>query len=114
MGDWKIEILDRPAQFLTDIWIYRRGPNGGTIFYSFKGNDVVEEVEHKGGSAPFPATLTIPCDLKSLLLEALLSKGVKSPDKSFVEGKLEATEEHLADLRHILKLPIEYVVNKKA
>ena len=36
------------------------------------------------------------------LLQALLDAGVKSPDKSFNEGKLAATEIHLKDMKTIL------------
>lgn len=38
-----------------------------------------------------------------LLANALNEAGVKMPEKSYLEGKLEATEKHLNDLRHLVK-----------
>jgi len=101
---WRIEIQDRPAMFYSDIWIYRRGPDNKTILYRMDGQtDTATESTHEYGSH-LPATLTIETDLLPLLMEALTKKGVKPPAHSFVEGKLDATERHLQDMRKMLKL----------
>lgn len=104
MNDWKITVQNRPAEFLTDIWIYRRGPNNDTIIYRSRGRDIAEEETVTAGSASLPASFTIPTDLLPVLLQALISKGVENPEESFVQGKLVATENHLKDLRQLLKL----------
>lgn len=102
--NWRIEVQDRPAQLLTDIWIFRRGDNNKVVVWRNLGDDAMEETEYENGLAKLPATLTIPTDLKPVLLEALTRNGVKPPEQSFLKGKLEATEEHLRDMRTLLKL----------
>jgi hypothetical protein len=105
MEPWKIEIQQRPAQFLTDIWIYRRSSTNKIIIYRYRDHNVVEEEEAEYGAARLPATLTIPNDLVPLLLDAIVNEGIKAPAQTFKEGKLAATEAHLKDLRYMLKMP---------
>jgi hypothetical protein len=109
--EWLIEIQDRPAMLLTDIWIYRRGFNGKVIVLYSLGEDKIEEKEYDTGFSRLPATLTISTYLVPVLLAAIVSKGIKPPEQSFVQGKLEATELHLQDLRHLLKIPLEHTIN---
>ena len=42
--------------------------------------------------------------IASLLVEALDTRGIKAPAQSFVEGKLQATENHLEDMRKLMKV----------
>lgn len=102
--NWQIEIRDRPAQMLTDIWIFRKDFDNKLILYVSKGKDGMQEKKYNTGEVRVPATLIIPTDLVPILLEAITSKGIKPPEESFVKGKLEATENHLGDLRKMLKL----------
>lgn len=102
--EWRIKINERPAQLITDIWIFRRGAKGGEIIlWTPKEGDVVEEKSFGYGDS-IPPTLTLNTNLLPLLMEALRDNGVKLPDESFTKGKLEATENHLRDLRQLLKL----------
>ena len=103
ISDWEIKLKDRPAQYFTDIFIFRRGSNNKTILYGIKDDSIVEEKEFDLGES-VPPTITIPTDLVPILLVAITKKGIKMPEESFTKGKLEATENHLGDLRKLLKL----------
>ena len=87
MDDWKIKIQDRPAQYLTDIFIYRCGFDNKIIIWDFKGKDTVEEKGYDISDS-IPATLTIPSSMLSGLLEAIIGKGIKPPEETFLKGKL--------------------------
>lgn len=89
--------------FVTDIFIFRRGFNNETIVYTPKEGGIVEEKAYKIGDNIQPS-LTIEDFLLPLLMQAFEKKGIKVPEKSFLEGKLEAQEQYIGDLRHLLKL----------
>lgn len=100
MENWKIEVQDRPAVFLTDIWIFRRGNNNKVVVWRSLGEDlagsIAEEKEYDNGLARLPATLTIPTDLKPVLLEALTRNGVKPPEILFI-GNIEISNMNITD-----------------
>ena len=104
-NNWQIEIYRKPATSLTDIYIFRRVDHYGQMIVLIPhGPDkVAEERTIKEDTSP-PPSITIPNDLLPLLLDALMSHGIKSPEQSFIQGKLEATENHLKDMRKLLKL----------
>lgn len=104
--EWKIEIKNRITQFLTDIWIYRQGMNDKIIILSYSGQ-IAEEKEYDMEGKELLPSITLPTELLPLLLQQLLGNGVKSPAKDFVEGKLQAVEYHLEDMRKLLKLNIK-------
>jgi hypothetical protein len=59
-------------------------------------------------SPDFKPLFTIPYDLElesnfsKQLLQALVDRGIQLPDKNFAQGKLEATEKHLDDMRKLV------------
>jgi hypothetical protein len=101
--EWQVEIRKRPAQFLSDIFIYRRVYGAKIAVWRNIEGDIAQETEFDIG-ALVPPSFTVPDDFLPLLLDALLAKNIKPTEQSFVEGKLEATNEHLKDLRTLLKL----------
>lgn len=68
----------------------------------------LEFEEAKDGMAPNGPTLRIPHmigeDFLHALAQALDEKGIKTDKDAKIEGTLEATREHLKDLRQMLKL----------
>lgn len=95
-GDWKIKIVDVGYKFTRDIYIFRRLHNGKT--------EILGVGEIKDGDEPKEPTLELDPQQLQELANTLADNGFK-PQKGFVEGKLQATEKHLSDLRHLLKLP---------
>lgn len=93
--NWKISIRDVGYKSTRDIFVYRRGLNGKTEIMG------VGEVD-EGAGVPKP-TLELEPEQLQAFADALNEQGYK-PQKGFLEGKLEATERHLADIRKLLKL----------
>lgn len=94
MNEWIIKLVDVGYKFGRYIYIFRRLPNGD--IETLDGTKVVEGEDFK------PAFFLNPEQLQALA-NALDNNGFK-PQEGFVEGKLEATERHLTDLRKLLKL----------
>lgn len=63
------------------------------------------------GSGEMKPTMVLSPFMLKALMGALSEKGITPDTDSFIKGKLEATEEHLADVRYLLKLPAQHVIN---
>lgn len=109
MDDWTIRLREIPGRFDLELWIFRRA-NGGSGTEVYYGDTT--EVFPSGVDVRRPSMVLSPFLLQALM-GALSEKGITPDTDSFVKGKLEATEGHLQDLRHLLKLPIEYVINTR-
>src|SRR3990167_6191737 len=99
--EWKIELRKRPAQMVTDIWIFRRNIKG-IISYIPHNGYIAEEKEFDANSK-IPPSIVLPDEFILALFQAIRTTGIKLPDESFTKGKLDATQNHLKDLRHLLK-----------
>lgn len=99
MNEWQIRIVDPGYKFTREIYIFRRLQNGNAEFLG-----VGETIEIPAGSAikPKPSIELDPEQLQAFS-DALNANGFK-PQDGFTEGKLEATERHLLDMRKLLKL----------
>jgi hypothetical protein len=95
MDNWKVQIIDRPGMFGKDLHIFRTDHTGEMFHLYSKG----EEQVGKGGYAD--ASLHLTEEMLQGLADQLLSMGIK-PQQGFVEGKLEATEKHLEDMRTLV------------
>jgi hypothetical protein len=49
-----------------------------------------------------PLSWEIEFGFSGQLLQALTDRGISLPDKNFAQGKLEATERHLEDMRRLV------------
>lgn len=94
MNDWYINLVDPGYKFTREIYIFRRLPNNDI--------EMVDGTVVKTGDKPKPSLELTPEQLQAFA-NALNNNGFK-PQEGFTEGKLEATERHLADLRKLLKL----------
>lgn len=110
-NEWIVKIVDSPGRFEKELWIFRKAIGGGTEVW-YGGEDKIETFAY-GAEIPKPSMRLSP-DMLYALQSALSGLGIRPDHESVAEGKLEATEAHLADLRHLLKLPLEYVVNRPA
>lgn len=112
---WTLKIVNNMFCPGMSIIVYRRF--GGKIqFMAAKEPPMFEikeisEGEILGTSNRPPALVDISIstmadfpDFLHQLQQELHTLGIKAPDKSFVEGKLDATQKHLEDLRVLLDL----------
>lgn len=94
---WKVRV-DSPVNRLgVDVYIYRYISNRKMELLKSSGTIVKE-----AGEVVEP-TLSLEHEAFQALVDAIHSDHKPSEGK-FVEGKLEATENHLEDLRKLLKL----------
>lgn len=96
MYEWHIRIVDAVASLDKEIYIFRRGPDGTLMWYP----DGEEKVEYNATVKP---SIRMDDAMFKLLVDAV-GPHYKSPEKPYLEGKLEATEHHLFDLRVVLGL----------
>lgn len=99
METWTIKIIDKGYKFERDIYIYRRF--GNKIEVMNRDNTVT--MYESGTQIEDKPTLSLNPESLQAFADALAEVGIK-PQKGFLEGKLEATENHLKDMRTMLKL----------
>lgn len=95
MEDWKIKIIDVGYKLEKDIYIFRRTFDGKIEMLD---GEIVDS-----GLIPKKPTMSLTDDQLRVFAEAINQQGI-NPQKEFIEGKLEATENHLKDMRKLLKL----------
>lgn len=100
--DWQVFLEYRPGMMSTFIYVSRRREHGVMEFLT-KGGE--EYVTVKDGAYKDDVYFARYEDdlIGSLIVEALDKRGVKAPSQSFIAGKLEATENHLQDMRALNK-----------
>lgn len=101
--DWQVFIEYRPGVISTFIYVCRK-IDERKAEYIIKGGeerkiiDLASAVQEDVHFARYEDDL-----IGSLIVEALDKRGIKAPSQSFIAGKLEATENHLQDLRTLTK-----------
>jgi len=93
MEDWNIKIVDPGYKLAKDIYIFSKGFDGKIEMLS---GEIVDN-----GAIPVKPTLELTDDQLRKFAEAINKQGI-NPQKEFVEGKLEATEKHLEDMRTLI------------
>jgi len=98
---WIVKIQNQPTSILQEIWVYRHTTDGKAQVLQ-PDLQTIETVDPYVEDKKQKPTILIHPDI----LEALVAsaKNLVPTPKQFVEGKLEATESHLSDLRQLLKL----------
>lgn len=109
MEGFKVQLKQLTGLLMWDVLIYQSLPNGDTELFNhlFEGT-----ILPKYGAYVEP-TFRIPENVLPVLMEALSKNGVKLPEKAFIEGKLEATERHLEDMRTLV-FQEEIIINEKS
>lgn len=95
--EWKVKIIDNPSLLGKEVFIYQL--HGEQVTYV--GKDFHEHTVTRGASIEHGLILNE--DQLRAFAQALGELGVH-PQKEYIEGKLEATESHLKDMRKLLKL----------
>lgn len=98
MDKWQVGVHRRPERTGVDIFVYRK--NGVTRTEVLKSDGSI--VDMPRGAAIEP-TLSLEEDIFRELVDAIHAD-FKPSEGKFTEGKVEATERHLQDLRHLLKI----------
>lgn len=95
MENWKIKIVDVGYKFERDMYIYYKmmdnkiGVLHGDTIETFNSGDAIKP------------TLSLPPEALQELANALDAIGFK-PKEGFLEGKLQAIEKHLEDMRTLV------------
>lgn len=90
--DWIIKINDPGFKTTLDVYIFR--PLTGHETETLTGQII------KAGER-LPPTLELTRGQLQIFADALSEQGFK-PKEGFIEGKLEATEQHLSDMRKLV------------
>jgi hypothetical protein len=91
-----VNVIDRVGRSGKDIYIIHETPDGTFVVQ----DDCLVRLSQ--GEQPKP-TLSLDYETLELLVNELARQGLK-PQQGFVDGKLEATNNHLQDMRKLLKL----------
>lgn len=96
--EWKVNIVEDPIMLERSVYIYRK--LDGKISQYF-GDGTIKTFGE--GSAVAEPSMILSQQMLQGFADALDKQGI-SPKKQYLEGKLEATEGHMKDLRTLLKL----------
>lgn len=96
IGEWKVQIAEDGPTLVKKIWIYRRMPGGISVL----GPDMQTETRYDEYS-DVPVTMKLDHFLFQAFGDALTGN-FKPSEGKFNEGKLEATEKHLEDMRRLV------------
>lgn len=118
MENLKIIIIDNYANNCVEVWLREQGLNDSKNI-NYVDNKLIET------SIPFDQIpdssvqpfLKLPMNLAGNLFNAIfehISKnGIKTPNENLLIGKLQATEEHLKDMREFTKLLLDSSLKKE-
>lgn len=100
MEGWKLKIIDKGYTDVLDIFLYCNH-FGNKISLVQKGGETIEYIEEGVVKDP---SFKLNREQLQAFANALNDMGI-NPQKEFVEGKLEATEKHLEDMRKLVFTP---------
>lgn len=95
MNEWIIKIVDVGYKTEKDIYIFKRTFDGKTQMLDGSVLNQSQEL--------IKPTISLTDEQLEKLVNEITKKGI-SPQKEYIQGKLEATENHLKDVRTLLKL----------
>lgn len=97
---WNIKIIEKGFSHMKDIYIYQEVP-GGIEILNNDGPVTTATFFATGSALPEKPSLTLDTQVLQALVDAVIHTGIK-PSESYTDGRLEATEEHLKDMRRIV------------
>jgi len=100
MNNWEVRINNDLDKLGYSIYIFRKFEDNIEVL----GADGIV-TSHKRGKASVNPTLYLDSDMLKPLAEALDNIGIRTDKDAKIEGKFEAQNYHLEDLRRLLKLP---------
>lgn len=106
-GEWQVEIQDDRATLNKNVFIFVRNIDGSDEMLQPDG-ETTQTI--KMGEACRP-TMKLREDVLQAFFNALSAKGMQPPKASFIEGKLEAVEAHLSDMRALVFEKPDEIIN---
>ena len=101
-NDWQVFVEYRPGMMSTFIYVSRR-VTPGRVEFLIKGGDEARTIEQEDALKDEVYFARFEDEfIGRLIVEALDKRGIKAPAQSYTEGKLQATQEHLQDLRKLI------------
>lgn len=98
MENWNIRIRDCGYKSTREVYIYRRGINGQIEY--LQGDGIIKCFS-EGSAIDVKPVIELTPEMMQALSDELSSIGYK-PQKGFLEGKIQATENHLDDMRKLV------------
>lgn len=100
-NEWRVRIYEDPNYETFSFFMASTSPGDVRMYVSdVSGGKVTQEIK-KEGDAIKPC-MTLTKGMMQALFTALQGQGMKPVEQSFVEGKFEATKEHLEDMRKLV------------
>lgn len=101
-NNWKVKIIDKGFVEWLDIYVFRKVV--GTEFIDVVRNgNTIQRINHDHHVPQQEPSFRLDREQLQAFSEALNDMGI-NPRKEYIEGKLEATENHLSDMQKLLKL----------
>lgn len=100
LGQWRAKIYEDPATEIRKIYIMASTPQEMNGYVSNAHTGEIKYIPE--GEAMESPSMQLTEGMMQALFEALQESGMKPKDQSYIEGKLEATQEHLKDMREIV------------
>lgn len=111
MDNWEARVVFEPGRLANAVYLIRVSPYGVRKY--LVGKDKVISVEKGKATTEDLVFAYLDSDQLNALMSAFDAFGVKKPDAGFTEGKLEATEKHLEDMRTMLSLNLPKLMPPK-
>lgn len=109
MESWEARVVFAPGKMANGVYLSRR-KDIGVREYLRSDNTVITVKNGEPTKEPIEFAWLDDEQLEALSA-AFDQHGVKRPDAGFTEGKLQATEKHLEDMRsivgHVKKIPLK-------
>lgn len=103
---WEARVIFSPGRVANNVYLSRsRRGTGGVREFLTPGNIAKTVTPDKQYADDELIFATLDDDQLHALQMAITNYGIKPPEASYVQGKLEAATEHLADMRKLVFEP---------
>lgn len=99
--EWKVKIYENPEKQNFDFYIMSNTPGDIRAYVSDAKNGTIEYLQ-EGETMSKGPSFTLTKSMMEALFTSLQGQGMKPVEQSFIEGKLQATETHLSDMRTLV------------
>lgn len=99
MGDWEARVVYEPGRSANAIYLTRHNATGREYMLAEDTIRTLREGEVTKDDLTFAR---LDDEQMRALLVAFETHGIKLPEASYTQGKLEATESHLEDMRKLV------------
>jgi len=108
-NEWGVKIAEDVPSGNFKIFIYSKGPGNTRAYVS---NIKLGELKIISTGEMIEECMTVTESMMKSLFQAFQERGMKPIEQSYVEGKLEAVQEHLKDMRSLVFEDKEIIINE--